>query len=64
MLLLLLWRHLLYFSESDNSQVALQKSQGKRFPVPDSNEIRLEVGKKISPALQRLASLELVCCAE
>jgi nuclear pore complex protein Nup205 len=29
--------------------------------VPDLNEIRLEVGKKITPALQRLKSLDLVC---
>jgi hypothetical protein len=29
--------------------------------VPDSNEIRLEVGKKVAPALERLKSLDLVC---
>jgi hypothetical protein len=29
--------------------------------VPDLNEIRLEVGKKVAPALQRLKSLDLVC---
>ena len=64
MLLLLLWRHLLFFSEGDQSQVGLQKSQGMRFlHVPDLNEIRLEVGKKITPALQRLKSLDLVCRA-
>ena len=30
------------------------------LPAPNPEELRLEIGKKLAPALQRLASLDLV----
>jgi nuclear pore complex protein Nup205 len=60
MLLLLLWRHLLYYSEGDHSH-RQQKSPTMRFlPAPNPEELRVDIGRKLAPALQRLTSLDLV----
>lgn len=64
MLLLLLWRHLEYYSDDSNAHnpnVSSATSHAMRFlATPDPEVFREEVGKRLGPTLQRLESLELV----
>ncbi|TFK47235.1 hypothetical protein OE88DRAFT_1811406 [Heliocybe sulcata] len=63
MLALLLWRHLLQYSEGiDLSSLPPKSSlaQSMRFvSAPDGHTFRAEVARRLSPVLQQLASLEL-----
>jgi len=65
MLLLLLWRHLAYYSDGQHlsdSNLKASTAHALRISVtPEPGAFRIEVGKKLSPILQRLASLDLVC---
>jgi hypothetical protein len=65
MLLLLLWRHLVYYSEGhhiNNPDLKASTSHAMRFLTsPDADTFRSEAGIKLTPALQRLSSLDLVC---
>ncbi|KZT24940.1 hypothetical protein NEOLEDRAFT_1178711 [Neolentinus lepideus HHB14362 ss-1] len=62
MLTLLLWRHILQYSEGIDIGSLPPKSslaQSMRFvSAPDGQTFRAEVGRKLGPVLQQLASLE------
>lgn len=64
MLLLLLWRHLAYYSEGqhiNNPDLKTSTSHAMRFvSSPDAGVFQSEVGIKLAPVLQRLPSLDLV----
>lgn len=64
MLLLLLWRHLTYYSEGrhiNNAELKTSASHAMRFlSSPDADTFSSEVGTRLAPVLQRLSSLELV----
>jgi nuclear pore complex protein Nup205 len=65
MLLLLLWRHLAYYSDGHHhqgdSKLKASSTQAMRFlSTPEPSAFRMEVRKKLATALQRLASQDLV----
>ena len=64
MLLLLLWRHVTYYSEGrhiNNAELKASASHAMRFiSSPDADTFRAEIGGRLAPVLQRLAALELV----
>ncbi|KAF9074489.1 nucleoporin Nup186/Nup192/Nup205 [Rhodocollybia butyracea] len=61
MLLLLLWRHIVYYGEEAHGktpQLNASTATAMRFlSTPEPQKFRLEVGKKLMPALQRLQTL-------
>ncbi|KAF9264555.1 hypothetical protein L218DRAFT_1076467 [Marasmius fiardii PR-910] len=63
MILLLLWRHIGYYAENENqtpknpSGSTLGASAMRFLAAPEPERLRLEVGKKLQPSLQRLQSL-------
>jgi nuclear pore complex protein Nup205 len=65
MLLLVLWRHLLFYSE--NNYAGGQKANAllslavRTFAASDPMDIRAEVGRKLAPILQQLTTLDTVC---
>lgn len=65
MLLLLIWRHLQYYSEPKNMNMPPAKSSianaMRLLATTDPNTFRTEVGTKLQPVLNRLSGLELVC---
>jgi len=62
MLLLLLWRHLEYYANPQSMDNPLQQATSvMRLPaIPNQNEFREEVKKRLNPLLQRISSLEFV----
>lgn len=64
MLLLLIWRHLQYYSEPKNMNTPPAKSSianaMRLLATTDPNTFRTEVGTKLQPVLNRLSGLELV----
>jgi nuclear pore complex protein Nup205 len=64
MLLLLLWRHLVYYAEGrhiNNPELKTSMSHAMRFlSSPDADTFCAEVGNKLAPPLQRLSLLNLV----
>src|ERR1700683_2940197 len=67
MLLLLLWRHLVYYCEGhhiNNPDLRAATSHAIRFlSSPDAETFRSEAGVRLVPVLQRLSWLDLVCLA-
>jgi len=63
MLLLLLWRHLVYYCEGhhiNNPDLRTSTSYAIRFlSSPDAETFRSEAGIKLTPVLQKLLSLDL-----
>jgi len=63
MLLLLLWRHLVYYAEGrhiNNVELKTSTPHTMRFmSSPDADTFCAEAGNKLSPSLQRLSSLNL-----
>ncbi|KAF5381906.1 hypothetical protein D9757_007577 [Collybiopsis confluens] len=61
MVLLLLWRHIVYYAEGTHAKTAqLNVSTAtavRLLTTPDSSAFRLEVGKKLMPALHRLQTV-------
>ncbi|KAL0579383.1 hypothetical protein V5O48_002608 [Marasmius crinis-equi] len=63
MLLLLLWRHISYYSEHEPqnpkapNSASLGGSAMRFLAAPEPETLRLEVGKKLQPSLQRLQTL-------
>ncbi|KIK56168.1 hypothetical protein GYMLUDRAFT_87421 [Collybiopsis luxurians FD-317 M1] len=61
MLLLLLWRHIIYYAEGTHvktPQLNASTATALRFlSTPDPQAFRLEIGKKLMPALQRLQTI-------
>lgn len=61
MLLLLLWRHIQYYSEGHHANSPDLKSSAMRFmSSPDAETFKSEAGSKLVPVIQRLTSLDLV----
>jgi nuclear pore complex protein Nup205 len=64
MLLLLLWRHLVYYCEGhhiNNPDLKTSTSHAMRFlSSPDAQTFQSEAGIRLAPTLQRLSSLDLV----
>ena len=68
MLLLLLWRHIGHYSESDSQNPktlglgasSLGGSAMRFLAAPKPENLRLEVGKKLQPSLERLQVLVVV----
>lgn len=64
MLLLLLWRHLVFYSEGrhvNNPDLKGSISHTLRFASsPDVDTLKSEAARKLAPVLQRLQALELV----
>ena len=65
MLLLLIWRHLQYYGEPKRNQLPPAKGASvtnamRLLATTDPNVFRTEVGTKLQPLLNKLASLELV----
>ncbi|KAF9238369.1 nucleoporin Nup186/Nup192/Nup205 [Melanogaster broomeanus] len=64
MLLLLLWRHLASYAESDPSRPAAPlpanlRTSMRLLPAPDINAFKDEAGKRLVGALTRISSLDL-----
>jgi len=63
MLLLLLWRHLVYYAEgrhTNNIELKASMPHAMRFlSSPDADTFCAEAGNKLAPSLQRLSSLNL-----
>ncbi|KAG7087591.1 hypothetical protein E1B28_013544 [Marasmius oreades] len=63
MVLLLLWRHIGYYGENENQtpknpgSSTLGGSAMRFLAAPEPENLRLEVGRKLQPSLQRLQSL-------
>lgn len=64
MLLLLLWRHLVYYAEGrhiNDPALKTSTSHSMRFlSSPDADTFCAEAGNKLAPTLQRLSLLDLV----
>lgn len=64
MLLLLLWRHLARYAETDPAHPAVPpvnlRSTMRLLPAVDANSFKDEVGKRLVGALTRISSLDLV----
>jgi hypothetical protein len=61
MLLLILWRHFLYYSDSDRGNAL--KPSDSTLPVPRGlglNEFHSELGGRLASILQRLLGLNMV----
>jgi nuclear pore complex protein Nup205 len=67
MLLLLVWRHLVYYCEGhhiNNPDLRAATSHAIRFlSSPDAETFQSEAGVRLAPVLQRLSMLDLVCLA-
>ncbi|KIK97850.1 hypothetical protein PAXRUDRAFT_824522 [Paxillus rubicundulus Ve08.2h10] len=64
MLLLLLWRHLASYAESDPSQPAAPlpanlRTSMRLLPAPNTNTFKDEAGRRLLSALTRISSLDL-----
>ncbi|KAJ4481027.1 nucleoporin Nup186/Nup192/Nup205 [Lentinula aciculospora] len=61
MLLLLLWRHIMYYAEGahvQKPQLSASTTTAMRFlSTPEPDAFRLQVGRKLLPALQRLQTV-------
>jgi nuclear pore complex protein Nup205 len=65
MVLLLLWRHLVSYLERDlsgdvTSPPVNMKSTLRLLPLPDTDSLKANAGKKLVGALARLSALDLV----
>lgn len=64
MLLLLLWRHLVFYGEGlhvNNPDLRGSISHTMRFASsPDADTLKSEAARKLTPVIQKLQSLELV----
>jgi hypothetical protein len=67
MLLLLLWRHLVYYVEGRHINNPDLKASTSRFmrllSTPGTESLKVEVAQILGPILQQLVSLNLVCMA-
>jgi hypothetical protein len=65
MLLLLLWRHVVYYCEGrhiNNPDLKASTTHAMRFlSSPDTKTFQVEAGVKLASVLQRLTSLDMVC---
>lgn len=65
MVLLLLWRHLASYAETDRSRLVAPppvnlRTSMRLLPALDANTFKDEVGKRLVGALTRISSLDLV----